>query len=153
MTDWRELESRVFMTTGRRMPVVLVRGEGTRAWDDADKAYLDFFGGPALADNLAVLKLKGRLVILGSLQGPLAAEVEVSRILRNRLEIIGSVMRSRPHPERASLVEAFATRVLPALADGKLAPIVGATYPMASVADAHRAMEANEVFGKIVLTW
>ena len=36
MTDWREVESRVFMTTGRRMPVVLVRGEGTRAWDDAD---------------------------------------------------------------------------------------------------------------------
>ena len=48
MTDWREVESRVFMTTGRRMPVVLVRGEGTRAWDDADKAYLDFFGGPAV---------------------------------------------------------------------------------------------------------
>ena len=48
MTDWREVESRVFMTTGRRMPVVLVRGEGTRAWDDADKSYLDFFGGPAV---------------------------------------------------------------------------------------------------------
>ena len=48
MTDWREVESRVFMTTGRRMPVVLLRGEGTRAWDDADKAYLDFFGGPAV---------------------------------------------------------------------------------------------------------
>jgi acetylornithine/N-succinyldiaminopimelate aminotransferase len=48
MTDWREVESRVFMTTGRRMPVVVVRGEGTRVWDDADKVYLDFFGGPAV---------------------------------------------------------------------------------------------------------
>jgi predicted acetylornithine/succinylornithine family transaminase len=47
MTDWREVESRVFMTTGRRMPVVVVRGEGTRVWDDAGKTYLDFFGGPA----------------------------------------------------------------------------------------------------------
>jgi acetylornithine/N-succinyldiaminopimelate aminotransferase len=47
-TDWREIESRVFMTTGRRMPVVVVRGEGTRVWDDAGKAYLDFFGGPAV---------------------------------------------------------------------------------------------------------
>ena len=45
MTDWREIESRVFMTTGRRMPVVIVRGEGTRVWDDAGKTYLDFFGG------------------------------------------------------------------------------------------------------------
>ncbi|HWO74149.1 MAG TPA: aspartate aminotransferase family protein [Dehalococcoidia bacterium] len=48
MTDWREIESRVFMTTGRRMPVVVVKGEGTRVWDDAGKSYLDFFGGPAV---------------------------------------------------------------------------------------------------------
>jgi len=48
MTDWREVESRVFMTTGRRMPVVLERGQGTRVWDDAGKTYLDFFGGPAV---------------------------------------------------------------------------------------------------------
>ena len=48
MTDWPEVESRVFMTTGRRIPAVLVRGEGTRVWDDAGKAYLDFFGGPAV---------------------------------------------------------------------------------------------------------
>jgi acetylornithine aminotransferase/acetylornithine/N-succinyldiaminopimelate aminotransferase len=48
MTDWREIESRVFMTTGRRMPVVIVRGEGTRVWDDQGKGYLDFFGGIAV---------------------------------------------------------------------------------------------------------
>jgi predicted acetylornithine/succinylornithine family transaminase len=48
MPDWKEIESRVFMTTGRRMPVVLERGEGTRVWDDAGKQYLDFFGGPAV---------------------------------------------------------------------------------------------------------
>ena len=48
MTNWMEVESRVFMATGRRMPVVLVRGEGTRAWDDNGKEYLDFFGGPAV---------------------------------------------------------------------------------------------------------
>jgi acetylornithine/N-succinyldiaminopimelate aminotransferase len=48
MPDWKEIESRVFMTTGRRMPVVLERGEGTRVWDDSGKQYLDFFGGPAV---------------------------------------------------------------------------------------------------------
>jgi len=47
MTDWVELESRLFMTTGKRMPAVIVRGEGTRVWDVDGKAYLDFFGGPA----------------------------------------------------------------------------------------------------------
>jgi predicted acetylornithine/succinylornithine family transaminase len=48
MPDWKEIESRVFMTTGRRMPVVVERGEGSRVWDDAGKQYLDFFGGPAV---------------------------------------------------------------------------------------------------------
>ena len=48
MTDWRDVESRVFMTTGRRMPVVIVRGQGTRVWDEDGKPYLDFFGGVAV---------------------------------------------------------------------------------------------------------
>ena len=62
-TDWREIESRVFMRTGNRQPVVLVRGQGSRVWDDEGKSYLDFFGGtattslghchPAVVDALA----------------------------------------------------------------------------------------------------
>lgn len=47
MTDWRELESRYFMRAGKRMPLVAVRGEGTRLWDDRGRVYLDFFGGPS----------------------------------------------------------------------------------------------------------
>jgi len=63
MTDWREIEARVFMRTGKRLPVVLVRGEGVRVWDEDGKAYLDFFAGtattslghchPVVADALA----------------------------------------------------------------------------------------------------
>ena len=34
MTDWREIEERVYMRTGKRLPVVLVRGEGVRVWDE-----------------------------------------------------------------------------------------------------------------------
>src|SRR3954452_2001125 len=48
MTDREEVETQVFMTTGRRMSVGVERGEGTRVWDDAGKQYLDFFGGPAV---------------------------------------------------------------------------------------------------------
>ncbi len=47
MPDWKEIESRVFMTTGRRVPVVFVKGEGSRLWDDTGKEYLDFFQGIA----------------------------------------------------------------------------------------------------------
>lgn len=47
MTDWPAVESKLFMTTGKRMPVVVVRGEGTLVWDDQGREYLDFFGGPS----------------------------------------------------------------------------------------------------------
>ena len=114
---------------------------------------LDFFGGGALNENLECLNPRGRLVVLGTLQGGGADKVDVSRILRGRLEVVGTVMRSRPHEERVPLVEAFRAHVLPEFEAGRLAPIIGATFPMTELAAAHAAMEANAVFGKIVLVW
>jgi NADPH:quinone reductase-like Zn-dependent oxidoreductase len=49
-------------------------------------------------------------------------------------------------------VREFEAEVLPWLTGG-FGPIVGATFPFTEIAEAHRAMEANEPFGKIVLTW
>ena len=48
VTDWKEIESRYYMNVVRRQPVVIVRGEGTRVWDDAGKEYLDFTAGWAV---------------------------------------------------------------------------------------------------------
>jgi acetylornithine/N-succinyldiaminopimelate aminotransferase len=47
MTDWRAIEAKTFMRTGRRMDLLAVRGEGAHIWDDQGREYLDFFGGPA----------------------------------------------------------------------------------------------------------
>ncbi len=46
--DWMEMEKRYYMYTVRRQPVVIVRGEGTRAWDVDGKEYLDFCAGWAV---------------------------------------------------------------------------------------------------------
>ena len=48
MSQWQELEKRYYMTTGRRVPLTIVRGEGLRVWDDEGKPYLDFLGGWAV---------------------------------------------------------------------------------------------------------
>ena len=63
MSDWKELESKYFMPTFTRVPVVLVRGQGARVWDEDGQEYLDFVGGwavtslgqchPAVAEALA----------------------------------------------------------------------------------------------------
>ena len=47
MPDTRSLESRLYMQAARRLPLTLVRGEGTRVWDDEGNEYLDFVAGIA----------------------------------------------------------------------------------------------------------
>jgi len=48
MTDWKELESKYYMHTFERVPVVLVRGQGTRVWDENGCQYLDLVAGWAV---------------------------------------------------------------------------------------------------------
>lgn len=45
MTDIQALEAQLYMQVARRLPVTLVRGEGTRVWDDEGNEYLDFVAG------------------------------------------------------------------------------------------------------------
>ncbi|MBI4301154.1 MAG: aspartate aminotransferase family protein, partial [Chloroflexi bacterium] len=48
MDNVPELEQRYFLSTIRRLPVTMVRGEGARLWDDRGKEYLDFVAGWAV---------------------------------------------------------------------------------------------------------
>ncbi len=48
MSRWIEIESQRYMSVAKRTPVVLVRGEGCRVWDDEGKVYLDLVGGWAV---------------------------------------------------------------------------------------------------------
>jgi NADPH2:quinone reductase len=115
---------------------------------------VDVIGGPALADHLAMLALQGRLVILG-LMGGRKGDIELDQLLHRRLEIIGSVMRSRGPDERAALVRELAERLVPLFearnGSPVLRPVVDRVYPMEQIAEAHGVMERNENFGKLVL--
>ena len=118
---------------------------------------LDVLGGPAFADNLAVLAPRGRLVLLGFLAGSRLTG-DLGPILRKRLEVIGTMMRTRGLEERIPLVREFGERMLP-LFDQRiehatpLRPVLERTYPMTQLAEAHQALESNETFGKVVVTW
>jgi NADPH2:quinone reductase len=118
---------------------------------------LDVLGGPAFADNLAVLAPRGRLVMLGFLAGS-RTDVDLAPILHKRLEIIGTMMRTRELDERIPLIQEFGKRVLPlfeprAERGATLRPVLERTYPMTQLADAHRVLEGNATFGKIVVVW
>jgi NADPH:quinone reductase len=118
---------------------------------------LDVLGGPVLADNLAVLAPRGRLIMLGFLAGG-RTDTDLGPILRKRLEVIGTVMRTRGLEERIPLVREFGTRMLPLFEPrfgqpAALRPVLERTYPMTQLADAHRVLEGNATFGKVVVVW
>jgi len=114
---------------------------------------IDPLGAPAFMDNLSLLAPRGRLVLLGFLQGSRAEEVELDQILRKRLTVVGTVMRSRPPEERRAVAGEYREHLLPLFERGVLRPVVGDVVPMAEIAAAHDRMERNETFGKVVLSW
>ncbi len=113
---------------------------------------LDTVGAAYLGENLASLASRGTLVVIG-LMGGANAELALGALLQKRARVVGSVLRSRPLEEKAALAQAFARATLPLFARGALAPVVDAVLPMADVQEAHRRMEKNDTFGKIVLHW
>jgi NADPH2:quinone reductase len=112
---------------------------------------IDFVGASTWAQNLEVLAPKGRLVLVGTMSGS-KVEAELSPIMRKRLTIVGTVLRSRPIEEKIALTREFSRTILPLIAGGRIRPVVDRVLPLSRAADAHGAMERNENFGKIVLT-
>lgn len=115
-------------------------------------AILDLVGGAYLAGNVDALTTLGRMVVVGLVSGR-SAEADLGALLRKRLTIVGTALRSRPLEEKIAAMRAFARHVLPLLADARVRPVIDRVMPFAEVRDAHRLMEANENFGKIVLSW
>ncbi len=116
------------------------------------RVVMDFVGAAYLAQNLEVLRPQGTLLLVGMMGGA-QASVDLGLVLRKRLRVVGTVLRSRPLEEKIALAQAFERRVLPHLASGSLRPVLDRTFDMRDLADAHRAMEQNENFGKLVALW
>ncbi|MDE2784555.1 MAG: zinc-binding dehydrogenase [Gemmatimonadota bacterium] len=113
---------------------------------------LDLVGAPYLARNQAAIALRGRHVVVG-VPGGIRASLDLRLLMARRARIFGTVLRARSVEEKADLARDFTESVLPGFADGALEPAIHRVFPAARVADAHRRMEANENFGKIVLVW
>lgn len=135
--------------------VHVAKGEFAAAVRDAVggvDVILDTVGGAYLGENAAALAPGGTMVVIGLLGG-VKGELPLGLVLSKRLNIKGSVLRARPLEEKAALSQAFTRAVLPSLADGTFRPVIDTVMPMSEIAEAHRRMDANETFGKIVLTW
>lgn len=111
---------------------------------------LDMAGGDFVARNLACLKPRGRHVSIAFLRGPVA-EVNIFEIMRKRLRLSGSTMKTRDFAEKARLGDALRAKVWPLLENRRIAPVVDTVFPLAEAAKAHARMEKGAHIGKIVL--
>ena len=115
-------------------------------------AILDLVGGAYLAGNVESLALRGRLISVG-LTGGSRSELDLGAVMRKRLRMVGTVLRARPLEEKIVLAREFSARMISEFENGSLRPVVDRVIPFADIRHAHRAMESNESFGKIVLSW
>jgi len=112
---------------------------------------LDNMGAAYLARNLEALAPNGRLAVIG-LQGGTRAELDLGGLMAKRASVIATTLRGRPAAEKAAIVAAVRARVWPWLAEGSVRPVIDRVLPMTEAAEAHRAVEAGEHVGKVVLT-
>jgi putative PIG3 family NAD(P)H quinone oxidoreductase len=111
---------------------------------------LDLVGGPYAPASIAAAAPKGRIILIGTMAGR-DASLPLGVILGKRLTIRGTVLRARPLEEKIAATRAFAAQVVPLLAQGVVRPIVDRVFPLDQIAAAHRHLESNSTFGKVVL--
>lgn len=111
---------------------------------------VDLVGGAYFAADLAVAAAKARIIVVGTLAG-VKAEMNLLLLMMKRLEVRGTVLRSRPPHEKAAAMHAFAGHVLPLLASGNVAPIIEEVVPLDEAARAYDLLASDATFGKLVL--
>ena len=109
----------------------------------------DGVGRATFDGSLASLRPRGLLALFGQASGPVPA------FDLQRLNAGGSLLVTRPSlahfvATRAELEER-AGAVLGAIAKGQLSVRIGARFPLAQAAEAHRALEERETTGKVLL--
>jgi putative PIG3 family NAD(P)H quinone oxidoreductase len=112
---------------------------------------LDNMGASYLGRNVDALATEGRLVVIG-LQGGTKGELDLGTLISKRAAVVATTLRARPAAEKAAICAAVVEHVWPLVANGRVRPVVHASYPLADAAAAHAAVEASENLGKVLLT-
>jgi tumor protein p53-inducible protein 3 len=112
---------------------------------------LDPVGGSFWRGNADALALDGTWVLYGSMGGGSVEGGLLAQILRKRIKMVGTTLRSRTDGYKAELTARFVREALPLLASGAAAPVVDSEFPLAEAQAAHERMESNANTGKILL--
>lgn len=111
----------------------------------------DCVGGSYWQKNLDSLSMDGELIIYGLLGGGKVDGDILARVIRKRISIKSTTLRSRSIEYKHKLIEDFNQKVLNHLETGKLNPIIDKIFDIEDIGKAHAYMESNSNIGKILL--
>ena len=125
--------------------VEIVRGE----FGGAD-VILDIVGGDNITRNIKASKPDARIIQLAFNKGS-KVDIDLMPVMLKRLTYTGSTLRSRTPENKTEIAASLRDNVWPMFADGRLKPVVNATFPLSDASAAHAMMESAAHTGKIML--
>jgi NADPH2:quinone reductase len=113
---------------------------------------LDMIGGNYTPLNIKCLADDGRLVMINFMNGK-DVQVDLSAVMRKRLNITGSALRSRDTAFKSAIAKNLQEHIWPLLTSGKIKPVIYKIFPADEASKAHQLMESSEHMGKIILNF
>ncbi|MCC7079308.1 MAG: zinc-binding dehydrogenase [Burkholderiales bacterium] len=112
---------------------------------------LNLVGASVFPEILRSLAYQGRVAIVGYVDRKFSAEIDLNAVHVNRYAIFGVSNAKLPADQKALTTRAFERDILPALADGRITPLVDRVFEFDELPAAKRHMEADAMVGKIVV--
>ncbi len=123
-----------------------------KEFDSTFHQVIDLVGAVYFQSNLKVLAYQGKMICVGLLSGQ-QSMIALGLLLQKRLQIEGTVLRSRSLAEKIQLVQEFKREILPAFSDGKLSPCLSKVFKVDEIEQAHFTLKNHEIIGKITVSW
>jgi NADPH:quinone reductase len=111
---------------------------------------LDHIGAQLFADALAATRVGGTVVNIGRLGGP-ESTIDLNNLSFRRLRVFGTTFSVRTPDELAAVCAAVRPEVMPAVADGRIRPVVDRVFAFEDAKKAADYLRTNQALGKLVL--
>jgi len=111
---------------------------------------LDHVGGPLFGQTFPATRVGGTIVNIGRLAGP-QASIDLNQLSFRRLRVLGTTFSVRTADELADACAALVPEVLPAVADGRIRPVVDRVFAFDDALKAAEYLRSNQAIGKVVL--
>lgn len=111
----------------------------------------DFIGPVYFARHLRILRWLGRITMVGLLtSGP--SDADTAPILGKMLTVAGFTLRPQSIAAKTAIIARFKQHWMPHLISGEINPVMYAELKFSDAVKAHRILDANGNFGKVVMT-